>query len=267
MSNLPPWIFSIENLSRGLPVLLVEGEEDVQVFRYFLTQHSPGWETRFYIAAAGAKRLVVRGVTKYHPDWIGIIDQDEWNPDDIAAIASTTNRIRVLPRFCIESYFCWPWEFWDALPENQRQRLNNDLNEIHQPVFEVLGEWVAHGAMWRIIQKLKQHPGLLRKLESEPVTDEVKIREILENWRNQLVPETVLERYHQELDRGLALNVYDQMTNYVHGKKFFNKVIVQVLDQKLSGKGKGDWMQKFFDGNMQAPDDMKAILDWVISNL
>ena len=118
MSNIPTWVTDIERLALGKPVLLVEGEDDIVLFRHFFNQHTPGWDLRLHLAAAGSKRHVIAD---------------------------------------------------------------------------------------------------------------------------------------------------EQLTHYVHGKKFYTMVVVQILDHLFSGKGADDWLQKFRDAPIRPPDDLKDLLDWVWS--
>lgn len=263
--NTPAWIKDIELASRNLPVLLVEGPDDVTLFEHFFSQHAPGWELRLHIAAAGAKRHVIQGITVHRPEWIGIIDWDEWSLTDVQDAVAGSPRLRALPRFCIESYFCRPQELWAALPPGQRARVGNDPQLLAAPILEHLPDWVAHGAMWRVLRQLYHATRLPEALEREPVTDEAEIRRILEEWHANLAPESVLAHYRQELAQARQLSPDEQLTRYVHGKRFYNAVVVQVLDHLFAGKGADDWFQRFRDAPIQPPGDLRELLDWVLS--
>jgi len=154
MSTPPRWIGEIEQGSRGNLVLLVEGEDDVRLLRHFLNQHRPGWDVRLHLAAAGGKQHVISGITVHRPDWIGLVDQDEWGTADLQDAVDRSPRLHVLPRFCLESYFCHPDELWSALPLAQRSRVNDDPRVIADPIWAALPNWLAHGAMWRVLRRL-----------------------------------------------------------------------------------------------------------------
>jgi len=265
MSHIPSWITDVERLALGKPVLLVEGDDDVALFGHFLGQHAPGWDLRLHLAAAGGKRRVVAGVAVHRPGWIGVVDMDEWSPSDVQEAVDRSSRLCALPRFCIESYFCHPAELWAALPPGQQARVNNDSQALAAPILEHLPDWVAHGAMWRILRQLYHDTRLPAALESAPVTDEAEIRRILEEWHVRLSPGQVLSQYRQELDTARRLPSDEQLTRYIHGKKFYNVVVVQILDHLFSGKGADDWFQRFRDAPIQPPDDLKELLDWVLS--
>lgn len=264
MTGDPLWLRDVESRAAGKHVLLVEGNDDVTLLGYFLTQHSPGWETRLVMLPAHGKQRVESGVCVHRPDWIGLIDLDEGNPDDLAKADARSPRLLTLPRFCIESFFCHPEEIWDALPPMQRDRVGGDPQVLSRPILKVLPDWVAHGAMWRVLRRLYHTARLPAELERAPITDENEIRRILQAWHEQLAPDLVFQQYHEELTEVNLLGQDEQIRKYVHGKKFYNQVVVQILDQLFSGQGADDWLQKFQDAGMQPPIDLRMLLDSVL---
>ena len=267
MNSMPAWVLEIETKSRGFPVLLVEGADDVDIFEHFFDQHSPGWRSQFFTADAGGKGHVNSGVVTHHPDWAGVMDLDERSPAQVEEMAAQSDRIHVLPRFCIESYFCHPDEIWPLIPAHQQARLAGGLGEFSQLVEVHVNDWVAHGAMWRVLRELYHQTRLPEELERAPVTDPIRIREILSNWHNNLSPDQVIESYERELEKAQALSIEDKLTQYIHGKKFFNQVVVQILDQSFSGKGADDWVEKFRDAKISPPPDLHDVMDWMLGFL
>jgi hypothetical protein len=267
MSPMPLWVREIEDESRGLPVLLVEGTDDVDILEHFFNQHSPGWRNQFFVAAAGGKEHVKSGVATHHPDWLGIMDIDERSQVQVQAMANVSEHLIVLPRFCIESFFCYPEEIWPLIPAHQQNRLDNGFADFSQLIGAHLDDWVAHGAMWRVLRELYHQTRLPEELERSPVTDSNHIREILTNWHESLSPDRVIESYESELANAQRLSTEEKLKQYVHGKKFFNQVVVQILDQQFSGEGADDWVEKFRDAGMSPPSDLRNILDWVLGQL
>ena len=267
MNSMPAWVLEIETKSRGFPVLLVEGADDVDIFEHFFDQHSPGWRSQFFIAEAGGKNRVKSGVVTHHQDWAGIVDLDEFSLAQVQDMAAESDQIHVLPRFCIESYFCHPDEIWPLIPTQRQSRLVGGLDEFSQLVEVHVDDWVAHGAMWRVLRELYHQTRLPAELESAPVTSLVRIREILSNWHNNLSPDQVIESYERELEKAQALSIEDKLTQYIHGKKFFNQVVVQILDQSFSGKGADDWVEKFRDAKISPPPDLHDVMDWMLGFL
>lgn len=264
MTRTPLWLRDVKDRAAGKPVLLVEGDDDVMLLGHYLTQHAPGWKTRFVLLPAQGKQRVVSGVCVHRPDWLGVIDHDKWNPDDLAEAGARSPRLLILPRFCIESFFCNPDEIWETIPLAQRERVGDDPEVLRQPTLAALPDWVAHGAMWRVLRKLYHAARLPAELERAPITDETEIRRILERWHESLAPDLVIQQYREELAIANQLEPEQQLRRYVHGKKFYNQVVVQILDGLFSGKGADDWLQKFQDANMQPPSDLQGTLDQVL---
>ncbi len=266
MTETPLWVREIEDRSRGLPVLLVEGKDDVPLIEHFLTLHAPDWRQSMVVACAGNKRHVFGAVSQYHPaDWLGIVDRDEWSEADIQKCLTDVPRVRCLPRFCIESFFCDPVEIWAALPERQRGRVGNDPQMLAEPILARLPDWVAHGAMWRVLRALYGRARLPHELENKPVTDEQAIRAILTEWHEGLAPDAVLQQYREELANAGALSPSEQLHVYIHGKKFFRQVVVQVLDHLFSGQGRDYWLGRFRDAPILPPKDLSALLDEILA--
>jgi hypothetical protein len=128
-----------------------------------------------------------------------------------------------------------------------------------------LTDWVAHGAMWRVLRRLYHSARLPAELERAPITDEAEIRRILESWHMRLAPDLVLQQYRQELDAARQLEPDEQIQTYIHGKRFYKQVVVQVLDGLFSGKGADDWLQRFQDAGMQPPPDLQTLLDRILN--
>jgi predicted ATP-dependent endonuclease of OLD family len=266
MTGTPLWIREIEDRSRGLPVLLVEGEDDVSLIEHFLAQHTPSWRQFVVVACAGGKQHVFGAVSQYHPaDWFGIVDRDEWSAADIEKCLAEVPRVRCLPRFCIESFFCDPEELWAALPALQRGRVGNDPRVLAEPILAKLPDWIAHGAMWRVLRELYGKARLPHELENQPVANEATIRAILTEWHKALAPDTVLQQYHEQLVKAAALSQAEQLHAYIHGKKFFRQVVVQVLDHLFSGKGQDDWVERFRDAPILPPKDLSALFDEIVT--
>jgi hypothetical protein len=262
---LPAWLQSIEDGRGTLPVVLVEGRDDVDLLGYFFTRRQPGWQRRFLIAAAETKRNVIAGVRDFHPEWVGIVDADEWSEAELQQATQRNPGIRALPRFCIESFFCDPVELWEYLSPRERER--HDYRQFAQRIHLQVPDWAAHGAMWRVLRRLYRENRLPEGLESEPVTDENEIRRILSAWASHLAPEQVLGNYHLELQTAHGLPLETQIRSYLHGKRFFRSRVVNILDQQFSGSGLPYWFSKFRDAQVPPPGDLAPLLDWVLERM
>jgi len=267
MNRAPSWLQEVEKSAEGRTVLLVEGSDDNVILSYFFEKHCPGWDQRIFVGEAGGKPQVIQGL-KHRPHWVGIVDNDIWTPAEAHEAQRETPRLRVLPRFCIESFFCVPEELWPALPQNSRDAVSNDVDRLKQPILDVLPDWVAHGAMYRILQAratgVRSRCVFPHALQDSPVTDEGEIRKILETWHQYLEPDDILAEYREEKQRGLALSIDEQLAFYVVGDKFFEKVIAPTLDGLFGATGK-NWLHRFRDEKIHPPTDLVHLLDETLS--
>jgi hypothetical protein len=79
MMNAPPlWVTDIETKAGGKPGVLVQGQDDFVLLGHFLSQHTAGWDQQLYLTATGTKQQVIKGIETHHPEWVGIVDLDEW---------------------------------------------------------------------------------------------------------------------------------------------------------------------------------------------
>ena len=64
----------------GKRVLLVEGTDDVDAYRIFLSNKFPQWEQAWAMAHMGNKKQVLAGLA-LEPNWLGLVDRDEWSEE------------------------------------------------------------------------------------------------------------------------------------------------------------------------------------------
>jgi hypothetical protein len=266
MKHEPDWLGYIDNDAGKRFVLLVEGPGDIVILSHFLDKHHLDWDVQLFIAPAGGKPKVIQGL-KHRPQWIGVVDRDEWSQDEAGEVQKQTPRLKVLPRFCIESYFCVPGELWGALPPVDRRKVNDDASRLSKPLLDVLPDWVAHGAMWRVLRVrargVRSRDVFPHALQESPITDEDEIRRVLETWQGYLDPESILHEYRAERKRGLALPVDEQLTRYVVGDKFFVQVVTPALDE-LFGASDKNWLERLRDGQIQPPPDLAAFFNEIL---
>lgn len=265
MTNPLTRIRSIEDEAAHLSVLLVEGQDDQVIYEYFFDMLHPGWDARFRIDAVEGKAHVLNGVG-YREDWMGLVDRDEWSDEIFATKLRDIPNLRGLSRFCIESYFCDPQELWLVLPEHLKDRVGNDPARLSRPILDILPNWVAHGAMWRVLRKLYAHNRLPEGLDGQPITDEAEIIRLLRAWHAQVNPDIVLDAYHKELVRAQSLPQDEQLHTYIHGKKFFRMVVLQTLDHLFSTPGKSTWLEEFRKWKIQPPPDLIPLIDEIVQH-
>lgn len=270
MNPPPQWVKEIVDNAGNKRVLLVEGKRDRAVLSYFLNQVYPEWNSKFVLHAAESKKRVIDCIQYYRADWVGIVDKDEWSPKQIEELGRELPRLKVLPRFCIENYFCVPKELWSALPLNQKETINNEFDRLAKPLMAVLPNWLSHGVMWRVIMNrrrdLLNESGFPAKLDREPITDLDEIRRILETWHKQLDPDAIISEYQQELAAAEKRDSVDELQHFVHGKKFLSSVVVPALNKIFTQASVDVWLGQLMrdDRGFSIPSDLQGFLSEVI---
>lgn len=223
----------------GVSVLLVEGSEDVDAFRIFLNAKYPTWEKTWLIAAAGKKDHVVK-MLKQESDWLGVVDRDEWSDDDVKQKETANPNLKVLPRFCLESYLIDPVELWAALPAKQQAKISGGEEAFRQVLLANLSEWIRHAALWHGVRPLWQE---LRSmgfpdsvLGNPPMPDDNSLKEKFIEWHVTLDADVVLSRVHVLQEQLKAEKLEILFSKWLHAKKFYPQVVHQVLDGLLGKK-------------------------------
>ncbi len=260
----------IKNEAGQKSVILVEGASDVFVLSYFFNQMGVGWDAGVLVKAAGDKNRVQKWV-KRASNWVGIVDKDMWSVEKTIKLIQDSPQLHILPRFCVENYFCVPSELWNALPAIQKQGKN--YGDFEQQILQKLPDWVAHGALWRVIQKRRSiliyDSAFPSALDASPVTDIDKIRDILHTWYAKLDPEQIIQEYQYELEKAQELSEDDLLKTYVHGKNFFNTVVVNdVLNDLFGQKSANEWQQLLANTNgLALPTDLESFLQDVLDDV
>ncbi|NMG55712.1 DUF4435 domain-containing protein [Aromatoleum aromaticum] len=223
----------------GARVLLVEGSDDVDAFRIFLDKKFPAWEQAWHLVAAGNKRMVQQ-IAAAEPQWLGLVDRDEWTEDEIQQHMQETPNLLVLPRFCLESYLIEPGELWAAFPQKQRDKVAGGEAAFLEAFSHGLGPWIRHAALWQEIRPLWQRlrgagfPDAV--LDAPNVPDEPTLRERLLGWRDTLDVENIVETV-RALEAALAEEgLHTLCTQRIHAKSFYPKYVHPLLDRLLGQK-------------------------------
>ncbi len=248
----------LENRRPGTHVLVVEGEDDKAFFEALLNRVAPGsWPSGWMIGVAGGKASVPP-LLNDQPGWQAVVDRDEWSAADIRTKQNEfPGRLHVLPRYCMESYFVVPAEIWDALPTRQDE-LRGGRSSLEQGVLSNLHEWLRHGCLWHAVNPLQDGLRALgfkdALLNPAAAQDDAKIRQTLRNWHNLLDPEKVEAEFHENLAIARQAGVEEQLTRWVHGKKFFEQHVVRVLNGLLEQHSPDKWLKEMSKDLPPPPD-------------
>ena len=243
----------------GKKVLLVEGPDDELAFRSWLGKLDVNWENRWVVASAGKKANVLDLLT-LEPDWVGVVDRDEWTAQNIAEKQRDIPNLWALPRFCLENYLCDPDELWAMLPPAQQQKIQGGYQTLHTAITGELRLWCQHGALWQVINPLWEGLRALgfkeRLLNIQQAGNEQAIRQTLNDWHQFLEPTVIWTDYQARLAEVTGWPVGQQLQSGVHGKQFFPMVVHTALTQLLGENAKASERQNRLLQNAQPPVDL-----------
>lgn len=211
--------------------VLVEGKEDKVAYELLFGKKYSNWENHLLFYPTGGKIKVIDEL-KQSPDFIGIIDKDEWSEEDIAESKKELSNLIVIPRYCMESYLVDPEEIWQALPPNRRKDVKYD--DFRNAVLENLENWTRHAALWhavlplyRILKKSGFNQILLN--HTDIIENEEFIKEKLNEWHKILDPEDTYKKYLALFSEINSLNLREKLHQWIHGKKFWEQHVSQTL--------------------------------------
>ncbi len=223
----------------GKRALVLEGPDDVDAFRIFLSRQFPAWEMTWILAEAGSKKRV-QDILKAEPDWFGLVDRDEWTQDEVTRSLEAATNLMVLPRFCLESYLIDPDELWEAFPEKQRLKLPGGVAALRGALFAAKVNWVRHAALWHEINPLW---GKLRALgfkegvlDSTKVPDDAALLAALKAWHDFLDAQRIFTSFQARQAELLALDDSTLCARWLYAKAFYPQVVHRELDKLLGQK-------------------------------
>ena len=245
----------------GKRVLIVEGVDDISGFSLFLDKVSVNWEDHWVIAGAGNKKMVLN-ILKKEPDWIGIVDRDEWTNDIIEQKQQELPNLWILPRFCLENYLIHPEELWQALPEIQQNKIEGSVDELHQQLVQNFNKWIRHGVLWSVINPLwmgLRSLGFKEALLNPDISlDDDQIQDKLNEWHRYLDPNTIYQQFIDRLDEVNQLPESEHFKNWIHGKVFYQQVVDTTLNILLGQKDSSERKISILRA-LPLPDDLTPL--------
>jgi hypothetical protein len=246
----------------GKRVLLVEGTDDVDAYSNFLSKKFPQWEQRWAVAHMGNKRQVLDGLA-LEPNWLGLVDRDEWDADVQSQYQQQYANLLVLPRFCLESYLVSPAELWQAFPLKQREKVAGGEATFRSALLVALSEWIRHAALWHGVRPLWQqlrNAGLPDEVSKKPPTPtDSELLAYFESWRSVLGDsEVLLSRVHALESQLQTMDVEVLCHQWLHAKDFYAEVVHRTLDQLLGQKSAKERRLAIFK-TRHVPSDLDGV--------
>lgn len=247
--------------SNNKRVLLVEGDDDFDALSIFLNKKFPSWEQNWVLTPAGKKDHVLKILVK-EPNWLGLVDRDEWTLEEIANQTARLQNLVILPRFCLESYLVEPSELWVALPQKQRLKIAGQIPQLTQEIGTEKQKWLRHAALWHVINPLW---GKLRALgfnnevlKPENVPNDDELRNKFSLWHNVLDIEQTLQEVNALIAQLQNLSDFEFYTQYLYAKKFYPIVVHTTLNRLLGQKNAKERRLAMFR-NLSVPPDLDVL--------
>ncbi|MCX6359541.1 MAG: hypothetical protein NT029_07045 [Armatimonadetes bacterium] len=229
--------------SQPKQVLLVEGTNDVEAYRLLLERHRPSSAGSVAVAEAGGKREVCQ-ILKARPGWVGLLDHDEWGDARAQAALTKHPNLRLLPRYCLESYLIHPGELWRALPPAQQSRIQGGDETLASALLNDLDRYLRHGALWHtvrplwdVLMDLDFTNALASARSVDAAQNDDAIKATLAGWQAALDPDSAFGAFQRNLASAQAAPLDEQLANWVHGKVFFNQHVCAALNKHLGQRG------------------------------
>jgi hypothetical protein len=221
-------------------VLLVEGNEDVKIYIYklLLERKFPSVRAKWVVSYTGGKKILMEMLAA-KPDWLGLVDRDEWSEHTIQTKQQQFTNLLILPRFCLENYLVVPDELWETLPKTQQDKIG-DFAKLREELLVAAEKWIRHGVLWSVINPLWEGMVALgfkgALLDFQNAQDDVIIRQKLNEWYGFLEPQAIFKEFQAGLQEVVAKDERERLTRWVHGKQFYQQHVHLVLNKFLGQK-------------------------------
>lgn len=247
--------------NRGARALIVEGTDDLDALPQFLGKRFPRWESQWVIAEAGGKRQVLK-ILASEPNWLGVVDRDDWTADERADHETRYPNLFVLPRFCLESYLINPQDLWAAFPEKQRAKIAGGAGELTVALTASLPDWTRHAALWHVItplwRKLRQLGFTNGVLDTRAIPDDKKLKDFLTDWVGVLDVENTMANFDGQLASLQGMPTSELFARWIYAKKFYPEVVHPALNTLLGMKPAKERRQAIFR-TLPVPADLDGL--------
>lgn len=264
MSKVASIIANIKNQhigATGKRALIVEGVDDKEAFQAFLRKKNLAWDQRWVVEPANGKSRVLE-ILALEPEWMGVVDRDEWTDEEAAQAALTHGNLFVLPRFCVESYLVDPDDVWNALPPKQRDKIEDGAATLRAEIEAKLEDWRRHAALWHVIHPIYRHMRSADHRDSllDPthVPDNIELAEVVTQWLSRFDAARISDEVNDKCNAYARMPPADFYCQQLYAKKFYAMVVHRVLDKLLGQKPDKDrW--KALLRTMSLPGDLAPL--------
>lgn len=232
-----------------------------RLFRQLLNRRRPQWEAEWVLAVAGNKKHAM-DIAAFEPDWLVLVDRDEWTASDVRNFQEQHANLIVLPRFCLESYLLDPAELWRALPPKQQQKIPAGESAIEGEVLAQIADWRRHAALWHVINPLWSGLRALgfkeRLLQTRPIPDDAELERTLRTWSEFVDYQRILDEVHARIAMMNSQPLQDFLHHSLYAKEFYPKVVHPALNRLLGQKSAVERRKALF-GTLPMPSDLAPL--------
>jgi hypothetical protein len=249
-------------------VFLVEGVDDKLALDILLNRFVLNWESAWVVEAAINKKEL-QEVLKLEPDWLGLVDRDEWDAAERDKRQQATPNLLVLPRFCMENYLVVPDEVWDAVPPARQNDVPKGLPGWQAQALKDLDQYVRHGVLWHVVTPLwsgLRGRGFKEKLASDSAAcvavaqSDADIQQVLSDWDAYLDSARLFSEFQSKLAEAQQLPPYEQLKHWVHGKTRWREVVNPAMNALFGQMAESVRRRKIFEHLPAWPNDLQFVL-------
>ncbi len=242
-------------------ILVVEGSDDKQALEALLDRVNANWTQSWGVAVAGNKDKAMAIAGKV-PEWLALVDKDEWQAEQIENAQTESGNLHVLPRFCMESYLVDPAELWPALGPLQQNKIPNGVQGLADHLLLDLQYWKQHAARWQVINplwtKLRALGFKEDILRTQNFPDEQEVIATLDKWDRLIDAPTILADIARALADMNSRDDSDFLHHWLYAKNFFPEVVCLGLNQLLGQRSQAE-LRKYIFTRMPMPLDLAPL--------
>lgn len=287
MSNQPrEWVIKAQTAAaQNKKVLFVEGKTDVKVYTEWLKKLlGPTWANEVFLEESKDRPNLVSGLRWLRDNndpaqavIFGLADRDEWEADDLAALAGELPTLLVNPqRHSLESYFCDPDEIELILGERDavtgKDEFAPRMAGLRDQMEDARKDYVPNWALAHVLQRANErirdderYPTYFHNTCPLPPDGDILAK--LEAWAGVLEPNSLFAAFDTLRTGSLLRPVSEQFRSCIESKVFLGKVVLEGPHglTSIQPKSKEDWMIELARWSPAMPSDLQAILAPVLT--
>jgi hypothetical protein len=260
----------------GQKGLVVEDETDAIILETFLdagekSAYWSDWRRQLVLTPPDkpqGKRGVLselrENITNPEIEVWGLIDRDDNSPQEIIQLEQEYLQLLVLPRWTIENYVIAPDEISRLFPQTEK------ITQLTELINTAIPEALRNGALWLVLSESGAHRfcrgsenGYPMAILSQIWMSDTDIETQLQAWYQKLEPAPILTELQIRL-KTIEQDTSRYFIQYIHGKKFFNQVIISALNKIFRQQSADFWLKQLTSDISHCPPDLIPLFKRVL---